>query len=379
MVLAVVPGVFALQKNVFRQLPLYRFLEGQAVEDLQRQDQETYEKLVESNTRYLGKMVREENKDARVTPEITKTPQITESVKNELEVTEAPKPGQDNTRAAVTEPPAEEETATAAAQVVPVPEIDLAPEKLADYDYLMNHFFIVDSATETTAEQINAAQFLAEDLTLPKEVGLPQILIYHSHSQEAFCDSREGKVEDTIVGVGDYLTKLLSETYGYQVMHVTEKFDLAGGELDRSKAYDYARAWLEPVLKENPSIQVVIDLHRDGVPDDRRLVTEINGKETAQLLFYNGLSHTINSGDLSYLPNPYIQDNLAFSFQLEYQAALYYPELYRGIYLAGLRYNLHLRPMALLLEAGAQTNTVQEVKNAMEPFADILDRVLQGK
>ena len=42
-VLAVVPGVFALQKNVFRQLPLYRFLEGQAVEDLQRQDQETYE------------------------------------------------------------------------------------------------------------------------------------------------------------------------------------------------------------------------------------------------------------------------------------------------------------------------------------------------
>ena len=378
-VLAIVPGVFALQKNVFRQLPLYRFLEGQAVEDLQRQDQETYEKLVESNTRYLGKMVREENKDARVTPGITKTPQITESVKNELEMTEAPKPGQDNTRAAVTEPPAEEETATAAAQVVPVPEIDLAPEKLADYDYLMNHFFIVDSATETTAEQINAASFLAEDLTLQKETEAPQILIYHSHSQETFCDSREGKEEDTIVGVGDYLTELLSETYGYQVMHVTEKFDLAGGELDRSKAYDYARAWLEPVLKENPSIQVVIDLHRDGVPDDRRLVTEINGKETAQLLFYNGLSHTINSGDLSYLPNPYIQDNLAFSFQLEYQAALYYPELYRGIHLAGLRYNLHLRPRALLLEAGAQTNTVQEVKNAMEPFADILDRVLQGK
>ena len=209
--------------------------------------------------------------------------------------------------------------AEAAGKVVAV-EIDrnllpILQETLADYDYLMNHFFIVDSATETTAEQINAASFLAEDLTLQKETEAPQILIYHSHSQETFCDSREGKEEDTIVGVGAYLTKLLSETYGYQVMHVTEKFDLAGGELDRSKAYDYARAWLEPVLKENPSIQVVIDLHRDGVPDDRRLVTEINGKETAQLLFYNGLSHTINSGDLSYLPNPYIQDNLAFSFQ----------------------------------------------------------------
>ena len=53
--------------------------------------------------------------------------------------------------------------------------------------------------------------------------------------------------------------------------------------------------------------------------------------------------------------------------------------MYRGIYLAGLRYNLHLRPRALLLEAGAQTNTVQEVKNAMDPFADILNRVLQGE
>ncbi|MFR5150599.1 MAG: stage II sporulation protein P [Ruminococcus sp.] len=68
------------------------------------------------------------------------------------------------------------------------------------------------------------------------------------------------------------------------------------------------------------------------------------------------------------MPNPYIQDNLAFSFQLEYQAALYYPDFYRGIYLAGLRYNLHLRKRALLLEAGAQTNTVQEVKTPWNPL-----------
>ena len=243
----------------------------------------------------------------------------------------------------------------------------------------MNHFFILDPNTETSAQQLNAAALLGEDLTIRKEKAEPQILIYHSHSQETFADSREGKTEDTIVGVGDYLAQLLTENYGYQVIHVTEAFDLAGGELDRSKAYDYAREWLEPVLEENPSIQILIDLHRDGVPEDRHLVTEINGKPTAQIMFYNGLSHTINSGDLSYLPNPYIQDNLAFSFQLEYQAALYYPELYRGIYLAGLRYNLHLRPRALLLEAGAQTNTVQEVKNAMDPFADILNRVLQGE
>ena len=145
-----------------------------------------------------------------------------------------------------------------------------------------------------------------------------------------------------------------------------------------SRKYQLRKIYVEKVLEENPSVEVVIDLHRDGIDEDRRLVTEINGKETAQILFYNGLSYTNTQGQVSYLPNPYIQDNLAFSFQLEYQAALYYPTFYRGIYLAGLRYNLHLRKRALLLEAGAQTNTVQEVKNAMEPFADILNRVLKG-
>lgn len=266
----------------------------------------------------------------------------------------------------------------ASAAALPHPEIDLAPETLADYNYLLNNFFIVDPKTATSEQQLNAASFLGKDLTLEKNADVPQILIYHSHFQETFVDSREGRVEDTIVGVGDYLTQLLTETYGYQVIHVTETFDIVDGQIDRSAAYDYARPYIEQILEENPSIEVVIDLHRDGVPEDRHLVTETNGKLTAQIMFYNGLSYTADGGQVDYLPNPYIQDNLAFSFQLEYQAVQYYPELYRGIYLAALRYNLHLRPRALLLEAGAQTNTVQEVKNAMEPFADILNRVLTG-
>ena len=123
---------------------------------------------------------------------------------------------------------------------------------------------------------------------------------------------------------------------------------------------------------------MILDVHRDGVPEDRRLVTEINGKKTAQIMFYNGISYTKEQGNVDYLPNPYIEDNLAFSFQMEYQAAQYYPDFYRCIYLAGYRYNLHLRPKSMLLEVGAQNNTVQEAKNAMEPFAELLNKVLQG-
>lgn len=401
-VLAVMPGPFFLRGNVYRQFPLYCFLEQKARSVSLQEDPETYDMLAKSNKEYLARMMEAENlkNDIVQDPEeITDTGiqrQEAEASENEDRHFQKETPTQIPTQKPLaTEAPSvtsrpdgtkkgsspgqEKTAAPALAQIQPAPVIDLAPETLANYNYLLNNFFIVDSNTATSAEQLNAAEFLANDLTVEKNQKVPQILIYHSHSQETFKDSREGEVEDTIVGVGNYLTKLLTETYGYQVIHVTEAFDLAEGYLDRNKAYDYARPHIEKILKENPSIEVVIDLHRDGVSEDRHLVTEINGKPTAQIMFYNGLSYTLSNGQVDYLPNPYIQDNLAFSFQMEYQAAQYYPELYRGIYLSGLRYNLHLRKRAVLLEAGAQTNTVQEVKNAMEPFADILDRVLTGR
>ena len=376
-VLAVMPGSFIMQKNVYRQLPLFRFLERKAARDFQRKDPDTYAKIVENHTEYLGAMVEKENEEVRKGQEKVVGQAHKEAEDKQKKDSEKETEKSQRNRP-VTATPEVTQAVLVSNNIQPAPCIDLSPQMLADYDYLLNQFFIVDSQTSADAAQLNAAEFLGEDLTLQKDAAKPQILLYHTHSQEAFADSREGEVEDTIIGVGNYLTELLTETYGYQVLHVTEAFDMESGELDRSAAYDYARPRLEALLKENPSIQVIIDLHRDGVPEDRHLVTEINGKPTAQIMFYNGLSYTTGRGNLEYLPNPYIKDNLAFSFQMEYQAAQYYPDFYRGIYLAGYRYNLHLRPRSVLVEAGAQTNTIQEVKNAMEPFADILNRVLQN-
>ena len=366
-VLAMLPEPFSLWKvlqNMYRQFPFYCFTEEKVQEAWLEMDSETLTEIKKRNGTYLGKLEQEEKKR--------------EEEKKEEEEKGEEKKEEDKKEEGIKSEEKAKSSLEVAGTVLPHPILDLSRDKLSDYDYLMNHFYIVDENTDASAVKINAAEFLAEDFSLSHGPLEPQIHIYHSHSQVTFSDSREGVEEDTIVGVGNYLVSLLKEKYGYQVIHVKEAFDMMSGELDRSKAYDYACTYVENILKENPSVEVVIDLHRDGIPEDRRLVTEINGKATAQVLFYNGLSYTNSQGAVSYLPNPYIQDNLAFSFQLEYQAALYYPTFYRGIYLAGLRYNLHLRKRALLLEAGAQTNTVQEVKNAMEPFADILNRVLKG-
>ena len=436
-VLAMLPEPFSLWEtlqNVYRQFPFYYFIEEKAQETWLELDGETLAEIGKRNGEYLGELAEaERNLEGKDTKKsdaanLEKNSGASESGKKEnstdkLETNSEDKSNGDGTadraeknteedtksleeekkmdpsgdgsfsnteentvaseilKKDEEQPTSETQPANTLPQstiVLPHPILDLSRDKLSDYDYLMNNFYIVDENTDASAAKINAAEFLAEDFSLSHGPLEPQILIYHSHSQETFSDSREGEEEDSIVGVGNYLTSLLTEKYGYQVIHIKEAFDMMSGELDRSKAYDYACDYVEKVLEENPSVEVVIDLHRDGIDENRRLVTEINGKETAQILFYNGLSYTNTQGQVSYLPNPYIQDNLAFSFQLEYQAALYYPTFYRGIYLAGLRYNLHLRKKSLLLEAGAQTNTVQEVKNAMEPFADILNRVLKG-
>ena len=254
-------------------------------------------------------------------------------------------------------------------ETVTEPMVKISREKLNDFDYLIQNFYTVDKTTTINGSQLNAAELLARDLKLTGSADAPQILIHHTHSQERYADS-SGDVSDSIVGVGEYLTELL-RAKGFNVIHDTGIYDVP----DHQNAYSYAGAATEKILAENPSIEVIIDLHRDGIKEGH-LVTEVNGKQTAQIMFFNGLSRTTSKGDLTYISNPYIQDNLALSLQMKLAAEEYYPGFTRPNYLKGYRYNLHYLPRSMLVEVGAQTNTVKEAMNAMEPLADLLYKVL---
>lgn len=249
-------------------------------------------------------------------------------------------------------------------------------EKLADFDYVMQSFYSVHPTTTAGRDLIDADRFLNMDLSISKEPDAPQILIYHTHSQEEFADYPENP-EAKITGVGACLAELL-EQKGYGVIHDASVYDLKDGTLDRSQAYTYALDGINGILQEYPSIQVVLDVHRDGVSSGTHLVTEVNGKPTAQIMFFNGTSQTPD-GPIEYLPNPNRDGNLAFSFQMQLKAAEQYPGFTRKIYLKGLRYNLHVRARSALIEVGAQTNTYEEARNAMEPLADLIDQVLRGE
>mgnify|MGYP001179398130 FL=1 len=341
-------------------------------------ESESYKTQIESDLSYETILAREaadenyvDEKTGKVIPSVgsadgTSLPDDEKEVENTKENVEEQDMAQDQT---LKDTDSKEAAAAADGKVV-----TFAREKLDDFDYLIQNFYQVDNTTTIGSAQLNADALLGKDVRLSHDASTPQILIYHTHSQEGYADSVPGDASMTVVGVGDYLTELLTQKYGFSVIHHTGQYDVG----DRDHAYAKAGPALEQILAENQSIEVVIDLHRDGVGNNTRLVTEQNGVQMAQVMFFNGLSRTTKTGDIEYLYNPYIADNLAVSFQMQLKAAEYYPGFTRRIYLKGYRYNMHYCPKTLLIEVGAQTNTLEEAKNAMVPLADLLNKVLTG-
>lgn len=263
----------------------------------------------------------------------------------------------------------EEETTVVSVRKLLATEYSL--EKMKNLNYLLANFYIVDSSTKATASLFQTDILLNKDMTIEKSKDEVQILIYHTHASETYSDSKAGVQEDTVVGPGNYLTELLTQK-GYVVYHDQTAYDKKDGKDNRNYAYSTARPHIEKFLKENPSVQVVIDLHRDS---GTKRATMVNGKETAQIMLFNGLCRNAN-GPIADLENPYILDNLAFSLQANLVGRSMYPGLMYKIYLKNYRYNQHLCPRYLLIELGTQQNTVQEAYNAMEPLSEILDQVL---
>ncbi len=245
-----------------------------------------------------------------------------------------------------------------------------------DVDYLLKNFYVVDSTTSIKKNMFNVKEMLSRDYRIEKSNN-PQILIYHTHAaSEGFSGKPDNMPENGITGIGSLLADELTNTYGYNVIHDKTQYDMAAGGIDRSLAYANALPAISKILADNPGIEVVIDLHRDGVAAGKHTAVEINGKKTAQIMFFNGTSRSSN-GPRKYLKNDNLKDNLSFSLQLKLKSMELYPGFARPIYLKGYRYNMHLSKRCLLIELGNQNNTYEEAKNAVKPLAHILNEVLR--
>ena len=275
----------------------------------------------------------------------------------------------------------EKSVKTAANVIVPMPKVQgklYTADNIGSFDSVINKFYIITAATTIKESDMPVKAAMNEEFKIKGNNKKPQILIYHTHSQEDFSNS-SGDDSTTIIGVGERLTKILEDQFGYNVIHDKSEYDLVDGKLDRNEAYDQSREGVKKILEKYPSISLILDIHRDGVNEGTRLVTEVNGKSTAQVMFFNGMSRFKTTGDIDYLYNPYLYENLALSLQMKVNAEAYYPGFARHNYVNAYKYNLDLCKQSMLIEVGAQTNTYQEARNAAEPLARLIDIVMGKK
>jgi len=244
----------------------------------------------------------------------------------------------------------------------------------------LRYLYNVEEDAYVTDSDLPLARLAAADLHTSLYGAAPKILIFHTHSQESYIGAGPGK-RAGVADVGDELARILVRQYGVSVLHDTGVYDMVNGAADVNGSYERMEAAVSRLLAQYPSVEVLLDLHRDALPGGARLITEINGKPTAQLMLVNGVTCLSDSGRPRTMPdlvNPYLRENLAFSLQTQLIANERYPGLMRRIYLKPYRYSLNLRPKSLLVEVGTDTNTLEEAENAMGPLARILVEVLSG-
>lgn len=237
-------------------------------------------------------------------------------------------------------------------------------------------FYAIDKKTGMPDDLFNIEEMASQNLHINTEGAGPKILIFHTHGSEMYADSKN--VNEGVIGAGEQLKSILEDKYGVECLHITDRFDMVEGRLQRDGAYERAEPVITQVIKENPSIQLVIDLHRDGVNENLRLAATIDGKPYAKIMFFNGICRKWDKGRLvpvEGLENPYVKTNLALSYQMQNTVASFNTDVLRKIYINAYRYSLHMMDKSMLIELGAQTNTVEEAGNSIEIIAEALAKV----
>ncbi len=212
---------------------------------------------------------------------------------------------------------------------------------------------------------INIEKILGEKIDLTVEKDKPSVLIFHTHTTETYQILDRGfyevgfmtRTKDSalnMVRVGRAICEEI-EKAGYEVIHDTEIHDLS-----YNGAYEHSRKKVEEYLKKHPTIEVVLDIHRDAIQQNDgtkiKPTATIQGKKAAQIMIISGCQEEGNP-----IENfPDWRYNLTFAVHLQNQLETMFPGITRPLYFSPRKYNMNLSHCSLLVEVGSDANTLEE-------------------
>ncbi len=198
--------------------------------------------------------------------------------------------------------------------------------------------------------------------------GVPLVAIYNSHNGETYIpDAGKARVDGSnggVVTVAEMLANALEKNHGIPTVRSEKIHDYPS----YAASYTNSLKTIEAILAQHPSVEIVIDVHRDHLPTRAQTTAEINGKRVARILFIVG-------NDERHI-HPRWRQNLAFANGLEKIMEDMYPGLSRGVRQQAGRYNQHVHPRSILVEMGSSENSLQEAINSAELLADVLASML---
>lgn len=256
--------------------------------------------------------------------------------------------------------------------------------KILSYDYSKQNataeYDGIYIRNTTKTHSVDIGEMLNKKVYASVSQDSPTVLLYHTHTTESYellereyyaisRSSRSSDSEQNVIRVGKAIKNTL-EKNGFKVIHDETIYDESV-----SGAYDRSREAVTKILKENPSIQVVLDIHRDSIylKNETRIktVTEINGKKAAQIMLTTGCE----DGNVTSFPN--WEKNLTFALNLQKALVDDNPSLMRPLLFTSRKYNMDLMPCALHIEIGTDSNTLEEAVYSAELFSQSLSKLLK--
>ncbi len=208
----------------------------------------------------------------------------------------------------------------------------------------------------------------------------PQVLIVHTHTTESYMSekrdyylesdaSRSTDTEKNMALIGEVFAQKLTEA-GIGVIHDKTLHD----HPSYTGSYDRSAETVKKHLKNNPSIKIVVDIHRDAITDSSktktRPIAQINGRDAAQVMLVMGSQ----TGGITNFPK--WKENLSLAVKYQQTLEVMYPSLARAITLNSAKYNQNLTVGSILLEVGSEANTFSEAEYAAECAATALVSLL---
>ena len=257
----------------------------------------------------------------------------------------------------------------------PVPEATAAPIEETQLSYQNTGGFIDWNQVQVrnhTEKSVDLLSLMKDYTPVSKNSNEPQILILHTHATEAYAEISESRTQDleqNVVKVGEVLANALTEK-GFNVLHDVKLHDYP----NYNGSYKNSLATAEWYMEHYPSIQIILDVHRDAIMKEDgtkiAVTTTEGGMKAAQLMFVVGT----NEGGLQH---DNWQENLKFAVGLQQTINTMYPTLMRPVDLRVERFNQHVTPNTIIVETGSNGNSLQEAINSAELLANAIEAYIK--